>query len=253
MMDVGLHHRRVHAHPPPGGHAFVPSYLHQPLVNLLENLRPERHAPAAHRLGIRRLAAAHAGEVPVHQIGAHLALQHLIAPVADVLEDQQPQHHLGRRAASPAATALGMSFRQSLVHRRNNGLIRQHRIGVLHPVFAKIAHLLGNQPVAEAELPPPHLNHAACSAPSMRPFRAQQIMIELANRLDRLLQLLIIAQPAAYLRNPLATHADLTRASSRIGHRQDKHLMPFAARAFRAILGVSDRALQQRAAQQLAA
>ncbi len=85
------------------------------------------------------------------------------------------------------------------------------------------------------------------------PFRAQQVMIELADRLDRLLQFLIIAEPATYLRNPLAAHADLTRASPRVGHGQDKHLMPFTPRAFGAALRVSDRALQQRATQQLAA
>jgi hypothetical protein len=45
-----------------------------------------------------------------------------------------------------------MAFRQSLVHRRDNLVIRQQRIGVLHPVFAKIAHLPGNQPITEAEL-----------------------------------------------------------------------------------------------------
>src|SRR6202035_5259551 len=78
-------------------------------------------------------------------------------------------------------------------------------------------------------------------------------MIEFANRLDRLLQFLIIAQPAAYLGNPLATHAELTRAWSRIGHRQHENPMAFAARAFRTVLGVSDSALQQRAPQQIAA
>ena len=77
-------------------------------------------------------------------------------------------------------------------------------------------------------------------------------MIELANALNRPLQLLIIAQPAPYLGNPLAAHAELSRTSSRIGHRQNKHVMPFAARAFRAVFGVPDSALQQRAAQQVA-
>jgi hypothetical protein len=77
-------------------------------------------------------------------------------------------------------------------------------------------------------------------------------MIELANGLDRLLQVLIIAQPAAHLGNPLAPHAELARTSSRVGHRQDKHVMPFATRAFRASFGVADGAFQQRAAQQLA-
>jgi hypothetical protein len=78
--------------------------------------------------------------------------------------------------------------------------------------------------------------------PSLRRW-TQQLVIELADRLDRLLQLLIIAQPAAHLSNPLAAHTDLTRPSSRVGHRQDKYVMPFAARAFRASLGMPDRAL----------
>jgi hypothetical protein len=57
-----------------------------------------------------------------------------------------------------------MSFRQGLVHRRNDVFIRQHLIGVFHPVFAKIAHFLDNQAVAEAELCSSHLNHAASPA-----------------------------------------------------------------------------------------
>jgi hypothetical protein len=51
------------------------------------------------------------------------------------------------------------------------------------------------------------------------------------SRLDRLLQLLIIAQPVVPLGNALAVHADLPRAPARIGDSQDKHLMPFTARA----------------------
>ena len=65
-------------------------------MNLLEHLRPERQAPTAHGLGIRGLSTTHMGEVPVHQIGPDLTLQHLIAPVPDVLEDQQSQYHVGR-------------------------------------------------------------------------------------------------------------------------------------------------------------
>jgi hypothetical protein len=183
------------------------------------------------------------GEVPVHQVGAHLALQHLIAPVADVLEDQQSQHHVGRGTATPPATALRMTFRQCLVHGCDNLLIRQHFVGMCHPVFAKIAHFLGNQAVAETELSPPHLNHAASPAFRCRTFRAQQVMIEFTNRLDRLLQRLIVTQPTADLGNPLAPHAELTRTLSRIGHRQYKNLMALTARAFRAIFRVSDGAL----------
>jgi hypothetical protein len=77
----------------------------------------------------------------------------------------------------------------------------------------------------------------------------QQIVIEPADGLDRFPRLLIAAQPKTDLINPLAAHAELTRASFRVGHRQNETVMPFAARAFRASLRISDGAFQQRAAQ----
>jgi len=77
-------------------------------------------------------------------------------------------------------------------------------------------------------------------------------MIKFANGLDCLLQFLIIAQPAAHLGNPLAAHAELTRAPARISHRQYENVVAVSARTFRTVLGVPDRALQKRAAQQLA-
>ena len=169
IVDVGFHHGGVHAHLAPGRQPVGLSQLHQPLVNLLDHLRAHGKTPTAHGLCIRRFAGADAGEVAVDQIGAHLALEHLVAPIARVLEDQKPQHHLGWCTSPAAAPALGMPPRQSLVHRCDNVLVREHRIGVLHPVFTKIAHFLGDQSVAEAELRPPHLNHAASSGPSMQP------------------------------------------------------------------------------------
>ena len=71
-------------------------------------------------------------------------------------------------------------------------------------------------------------------------------------RLDRLLQLLIIVEPAANLGNPFAPHAELPCASTRIAHRQNEDPVSFAARTFRAIFGMADGALQQRATQHLA-
>jgi hypothetical protein len=47
------------------------SQLHQPLVNLLDHLGPHCQTPTSHRLCIGCLAGADAGEVAVHQIGAH--------------------------------------------------------------------------------------------------------------------------------------------------------------------------------------
>src|SRR5215472_1406304 len=90
--------------------------------------------------------------------------------------------------------------------------------------------------------------------PSWRsPLRAQQVMIEFANGFDLPLQVLVIGEPAAHFLNPLAAHAELTRTvRARIAHRQHEDTVAFATRAFRAIFAVSDCALQQRAAQQLA-
>lgn len=80
----------------------------------------------------------------------------------------------------------------------------------------------------------------------------QQFMIELADVLDRLLELLIIVEPAPDFGDPLAPHAELLRAPAGVSHGQDKHLVSLTAGAFRATLGMSDSALQQRAAQQFA-
>jgi hypothetical protein len=55
-----------------------------------------------------------------------------------------------------------MALAEGLVHGRYHLLICQHLIGVPHPVFAQIAHLFGDQAVAEAALCTPHLNHVAC-------------------------------------------------------------------------------------------
>ena len=168
-MDVGLHHGGIHAHSTPVRYSLVLRYFHHSFVNLLDHLRPERHAPAADGFGVGHLGAAHPAEVAVHQVGTHFALQHLIAPIADVLEDQQAQNHLRRGALPATAAALGTPLRQSLVHRRHQQFIRQNLIGVLHPIFAKIVHLGGDQSVAEAQLRAPHLNHGACSGASTGP------------------------------------------------------------------------------------
>jgi hypothetical protein len=54
--------------------------------------------------------------------------------------------------------------------------------------------------------------------------------------LDGFFQFLVIVKPAAHLINALAADPELTCASSGVTHRQDKHLMPFAACVLRAIL-----------------
>nr|WP_108523347.1 hypothetical protein [Bradyrhizobium algeriense] len=77
-------------------------------------------------------------------------------------------------------------------------------------------------------------------------------MIELADRFDRFFQLLIVVQPTAHFSNAFTAHAELANASAAIAHRQHVHLVPFAARTFRAAALVTNRALQQRTTQQFA-
>ncbi len=168
-MDVGLHDRRVDTHSPPGRNALSLCYGHKLLVNPLDHLRPDHQSPATHRLGVRHLAAADPREVAVDQVGAHLALENLVTPVADMLEDQETQDHLGRRTSATATAALGMAPPKRFVNRRNDGFVIQQSVGVVHPALAQILHFPGDQSVAEAQLSSPHLNHGALSAFSLPP------------------------------------------------------------------------------------
>ena len=92
-------------------------------------------APAAHGLRVRHLGGTDPGEIAIHQIGADLALQYRIAPVADVLQDQQSKHHLSRETRSAASAALGMALHQCLVDHRDHHLVRQHCVDMRHPRF----------------------------------------------------------------------------------------------------------------------
>ena len=53
-----------------------------------------------------------------------------------------------------------MALAEGFVHGRHQRFIRQHLIGMRHPVFAQIVDLSSDQAVAEAALRAPHLNHA---------------------------------------------------------------------------------------------
>ena len=160
-MDVGFDDRGVHTKPVALHHAFLMSDAHKPRMDLLDHLCSERCAPPPHRLGIRHLAGAHARKVAVNEIGAHLPLQHPIAPIAYMLEDQKPQHGLGCNTLPAATAALGVALRQRLVHSAHDLLVRQNLVGMLHPRLTKIADFPGNQPIAKAELSTAHLNHRA--------------------------------------------------------------------------------------------
>src|SRR6516165_653307 len=89
IMDVALHHGRVHAHPRAGNDPVVLRYLDHPLMDLPEHLGSHCHTPPPHGLGVRHLATADTRKVAVDQVGAHLSFQSTVAQIADVLENQQ--------------------------------------------------------------------------------------------------------------------------------------------------------------------
>jgi hypothetical protein len=77
------------------------------------------------------------------------------------------------------------------------------------------------------------------------------MMVELADRLDSALQLLVVAQPAPYLGNLLAGNSELARAPAGIAHRQNRDRVSSPSRAFRAAAGMANQAIKKRAAQDL--
>src|SRR5262245_28610414 len=62
-----------------------------------------------------------------------------------------------------------------------------------------------------------------------RPLRPQKLVIELADRLDRFLEPMIVVEPTPNLGNPLAPHAQLARVAACIAYRQHRHAVTFTA------------------------
>ena len=115
VMDVALSHRGVDPHLAPLHHLLRQRDLHHSVVYLFHYERSERNSPAAHGFGISHLAGADTGEVPIYQIGPHFTLQNRVAPIANVLQDQQAQHDFGGVTWSAMAAAVGIALRQGFV------------------------------------------------------------------------------------------------------------------------------------------
>jgi hypothetical protein len=78
---------------------------------------------------------------------------------------------------------------------------------------------------------------------------AEQLLIELADLLNRRLQFLIIRQTTFHLRNLFFTEADLARALAGIADREDSNGVTFTAVALRAAGAMTDDAFEQGAAE----
>jgi hypothetical protein len=79
-------------------------------MQLRHRFRPQLPRQTSHRFIVRNLAAADARKLAINEIGAHLAVPLVIAPVKHVFEHQQSQHHVGGSALPAARLALLTTF-----------------------------------------------------------------------------------------------------------------------------------------------
>jgi hypothetical protein len=90
-MDVAFYDRRVHPQLLPPRHSSLLRQFHHPSVQFLNNFRPDQLSQPGQGLGVWHFFIPDSGKCPIHQIGPHLSFQHVIAPVPDVLQQQQAQ------------------------------------------------------------------------------------------------------------------------------------------------------------------
>jgi hypothetical protein len=136
-------------------------------VDLLDHPRPKRHPQFAQGLRIWDLARTHPGEVAVHDIGPHLALEDGETPVAHVLEQQQSQHHLRGCALAPAREAVRPAARQHLVDQLHELGVAKQFVDLTHPVFPQSVGLFSDPVIGGAERATVPLDHVR---PSWMPW-----------------------------------------------------------------------------------
>ena len=56
-----------------------------------------------------------------------------------------------------------MSLAERFVHRRDDGIVIQDPVGMVHPILTQIGDFLGDPMIRKLQLCPPHLNHGASS------------------------------------------------------------------------------------------
>jgi len=84
-------------------------------------------------------------------------------------------------------------------------------------------------------------------------FSTQKVVIELADLLQRLLEVLVVRQPAAHLRHEFRAQGELARAAAGIGDGENIERVAFTAGALGAIGSMGPNgAIEERAAQDFA-
>ena len=106
MVDRRLDDGGVHPHLLAPGHPGRRRDGHQAVQQLAQCRAVHDLTQSDHSLGVRDLARVDPAETPVHEAPGHLPLQLVVAPVAQVLERQHPQYHLGGRPRATSYRAL---------------------------------------------------------------------------------------------------------------------------------------------------
>jgi len=113
------------------------------------------------RLGIRYFLVPNARERAVDQIRPYFSLQHVVAPVPHMLQDQQPQRHFRRCLRSSTRTAIRMALPLCIVHTFDQRCVFQQLIYFFHPWFPQILDFLCQSAVPQTWLSMSKLDHAA--------------------------------------------------------------------------------------------
>jgi len=92
-------------------------------MQLLDDVRSERARDFQDRLRVWHFLGIDAGEGAIDQIGADLTFEIVIAPIEEMLQDQHPQHDIGRGPRASASPTLRPARLERLDDRINHGLV----------------------------------------------------------------------------------------------------------------------------------
>jgi hypothetical protein len=133
---------------------FAGQIYHSP-VQLLDHFRSQQLSDANQGFGIGHFLATNPCEIAIHQVGSHFALQHVVAPVPRMLQNQQSEHNLSRRLLSSAGATMLAPLRLCVVDIVQNRLVFQQTIRHTHPWLPEVGHFLPPEGVTQAGLPMP--------------------------------------------------------------------------------------------------
>src|SRR5256884_6119045 len=128
-------------------------------MNLLDHIWAEGLQQPSQGLRIRNFLCSDPRKLPVDDIGPHLTLGLLKAPVPHVLQYRQPQRNLGGRLLPPTATALRPSSPLGFVNGVQQLLVVQHLVGLLHPLFPPPRRFFGKPSLPHRPLVESQFNH----------------------------------------------------------------------------------------------